>query len=348
MEEKKEFIINLLYFALIFGLVYVFIKYLLPIVAPFLVGFLLAYIALKLSKKLFKKDNKAVRIISLIIIYVVFSVTVVLLLLLGISKVTDFLISMPTIYKNYIEPALNSIEKTLIDLNSNLPIDIKTDVNAMIVNIGDSIGTLFSSFASNAVSVVTSLISNTTSVLLISIETIVSSFFFVADFENIISYLTTIMSKRTLKIYNQVQNYIHNTLFLVLKSYGTIMLVTFLELFIGLMLIGIDNFGVLAMLIAILDILPILGVGTVLIPWGLICLLLGNTKTGILILILYVIITAIRNVIEPKLVGGDLEIHPLVTLASMVTGLAIFGGVGMFGLPLTISFFVKRSKNELG
>lgn len=346
MEEKKNFIVSCLYYVLIFCLVYAFVKYLLPIIVPFVIGFLIAYIAVKMTKKLFKKDNKVIRIISTVIIYIIIVAVIALLLALGISKSVDFFVSIPNIYDRYIQPALMNLEQALISLNKNLPIDLKTDVNEMITDFGNSLSNLVTNFASKAVAFGTSFISNTTNILLVSIETIVSSFFFVLDYEKIFAYLVSLMNERTYKIYQEVEDYIQNTLLSVLKSYGSIMLITFLELFIGLLLIGIDNFGIVAMLISVLDILPILGVGTVLIPWGIICLLLGKTRTGILILVLYVVITAIRNVIEPKFVGAGLNIHPLVALASMMVGLRIFGGVGMFGLPLTISFFVKRNKIE--
>ena len=117
------------------------------------------------------------------------------------------------------------------------------------------------------------------------------------------------------------------------------MFITFIELLIGLGIIGVNNFALISMVVSVLGILPVLGVGTVLIPWAIYHLLFGEVTTGILLLVLYGVITIIRHIIEPKIVGGNLELHPLATLFAMLVGLQLFGIIGMFGLPLLISFF---------
>ena len=122
------------------------------------------------------------------------------------------------------------------------------------------------------------------------------------------------------------------------------MLITFIELAIGLTVFKINNSVMLSLLISVLDIFPVLGVGTVLIPWGIICLFTGKVLLGIELLILYIIITVIRNIIEPKFVGNDLGLHPLATLVAMIVGLRLFGIVGMLGIPLITAFFVTRKK----
>ena len=124
------------------------------------------------------------------------------------------------------------------------------------------------------------------------------------------------------------------------------MLITFIELFIGLTLFRVSNSGMWAFLIAFLDILPVLGVGTVLIPWGISSLITGNIVFGIELLVLYFVISFIRNIIEPRMVGFNLGLHPLATLFSMIVGVRTFGAIGMFGLPLLLSFFTTRNKKN--
>ena len=122
--------------------------------------------------------------------------------------------------------------------------------------------------------------------------------------------------------------------------------ITFVELLIGLTVFGISNSGMWSLMIAFLDILPVLGVGTVLIPWGLSCLITGRALLGIELLVLYIIITIIRNIIEPKMVGTSLDLHPLATLITMIVGARMFSAVGMFGFPLALSFFQLRKKKQ--
>ncbi len=84
------------------------------------------------------------------------------------------------------------------------------------------------------------------------------------------------------------------------------------------------------------------------IPWSLICLIQGNIAMGVKLLIVYVIITVIRNIIEPKIVGAELGIHPLATLMAMLVGGQLFGIIGLFGFPILLSFilFKKEQNNQ--
>ena len=118
------------------------------------------------------------------------------------------------------------------------------------------------------------------------------------------------------------------------------MSITFIELSIGLTLIGVENSIIIALLISIFDILPILGTGGIMIPWAIISLLTNNIGLGISLAIIYLIITIIRNIIEPKIVGKELGLHPLVTLVSMFIGGNVAGLIGLFGFPILLSLFV--------
>ena len=131
-----------------------------------------------------------------------------------------------------------------------------------------------------------------------------------------------------------------NKVFKIIKGYVIIMFITFVELSIGLLLLKINNAILIALLIAILDLLPVLGTGTVLIPWGIINLILGNYFIGFALIILYVAILVIRNVIEPKIISKQVGLHPLITLLCIFIGLKLFGVLGMLILPvITIMLF---------
>lgn len=111
-------------------------------------------------------------------------------------------------------------------------------------------------------------------------------------------------------------------------------LLTFLQAFIGLALLRVPYAFILAVLIAVVDFLPLLGTGLILIPWAIVSLLLGEVKLGIGLLILYAISSVVRQILEPKLIGDGLGLHPLVSLAAMYAGLRLFGVWGMILAPL--------------
>ncbi len=109
---------------------------------------------------------------------------------------------------------------------------------------------------------------------------------------------------------------------------------TFLQMFIGLAVLGVPYAFILALLIAAVDFLPLLGTGIILIPWAVICFLLGQVKLGVGLLILYGVSSVVRQVLEPKLIGDGLGLHPLLSLISMYAGLRLFGVWGMILAPL--------------
>jgi sporulation integral membrane protein YtvI len=118
-------------------------------------------------------------------------------------------------------------------------------------------------------------------------------------------------------------------------------LTTFLLTFMGLAVLGVPYAFLLAVLLAVVDLLPLLGTGIILVPWAVLCLLLGQVKLGIGLLILYGVSTLIRQILEPKLIGDGLGLHPLVSLGAMYAGLRLFGVWGMILSPLVAAALVS-------
>jgi sporulation integral membrane protein YtvI len=110
--------------------------------------------------------------------------------------------------------------------------------------------------------------------------------------------------------------------------------VTFLELCVLFLALRIDFAILLALIVAFIDMLPVLGVGTILAPWGAIALLGGDTGQGILLLSGFVVILLVRNVLEPKFVGGQLGLAPIAALMAMYIGFCVAGILGMALFPL--------------
>lgn len=347
MEKKKEFILNVTYYAIWFGFGFLVYKYLLPVLTPFLFAFLFAYLSIKICRNIFKQDNNLYRSLGLLAIYVVIILISTLLIVLGINKIGEFFATLPDLYKKVIEPALTQIEKAFNIKNTTLPNNITGEVNETVVNVFDSLRTVLSSLATLLVSGTTNVIAGTPEFVVSVLVTVISSFYIVFDFENITTWFTTkVFSKKTLKLFNEIKDFCEGTLTKVILSYIKIMGITFVELLIGFLIIGIKNSTVIALVVCVLDILPILGVGTVLIPWAIIALISKDVFVGVGLLILYVVITIIRNIIEPKIVGGDLHLDAFVTLVSMIVGLRLFGAIGMIGCPLLISFLEIKKKKK--
>lgn len=169
----------------------------------------------------------------------------------------------------------------------------------------------------------------------------VSAFFACGDYQRIrraaLDFLPTETAEKLLPVARTVSR----TVAMLLKTYGTLMGITFCELALGftaLRLMGFYTGNILtnALLIAIIDILPVLGTGTVLVPWGLLELLSGNITLGALLLLLFAVIGCVRNVLEPKLIARRMELPPFLTLAGVYIGGKCFGTAGIFAVPLAM------------
>lgn len=111
--------------------------------------------------------------------------------------------------------------------------------------------------------------------------------------------------------------------------------ITFGVLSVGFAVLRIPFAPIWAGATAIVDAFPILGTGTVLIPWSVICFLQGNTARGIGLLGLYALAALLRSMLEPKIIGKELGIDPLVTLLSLYVGYRLWGLIGMLLAPMT-------------
>lgn len=110
--------------------------------------------------------------------------------------------------------------------------------------------------------------------------------------------------------------------------------ITFLVLTPGFLFLRIKSGILLALAVSFVDALPMLGTGTILVPWGLVVLLQGDTPLGLGLLALYVLTSVIRSCMEPRLLGRQLGLNPLLTLMAMYAGYKLWGILGMIAAPI--------------
>lgn len=193
---------------------------------------------------------------------------------------------------------------------------------------------LLTALASEIPRLIGRLLSAMPQVFLVSIITVISGVYFCTDGERItaglISYLPRSLRMR-LPAWRAAMRRIS---WRYLRAYLLLMLLTFLELLIGFSILGINYAFLLALLVAIVDLLPVLGVGTVLLPWAAILLLQRHFYLGFGLLILYAACLLLRQILEPRLLGKSLGLHPLLTLLASYAGWCLLGVRGMLFAPL--------------
>lgn len=200
--------------------------------------------------------------------------------------------------------------------------------------LGNAIGDLISQITSKLPAAAASVIKSMPALLLSLAVAIISSFYFALDRRRILAALSRLMPVAVRHRLPELRRRAGKTAVGYIKAYLIILAITFCELFIGFSVLRISYAFLLAAVVAIIDILPVLGVGTVLLPWVAIEFITGNYRLGIGLLILFGVIETVRQFIEPRIVGVTLGIHPLLTLAAMYLGFTVFGIAGMIIGPL--------------
>ena len=166
---------------------------------------------------------------------------------------------------------------------------------------------------------------------------VVASIFLSIDYDKVTAFFQRQIPRRHQNLARDIRELCHTTLFRMLRAYLLLMLLTFAGLSIGFLLLRIPYALPLAALISLMDILPVLGVGTALIPWALAELVLGDFHLFIGLGLLYVVVSLVRNILEPRVVSHQIGLHPLVTLFFMFLGLRATGSLaGMLLFPLVV------------
>lgn len=334
---KRDFIENFIFYGIIVGIVFVCCKYLLPIMIPFVIGYIAAYTAHELSKNTTEDMSKTQKVITLVAIYIVLIVLSFFVVAYLVSKFRG-LVTWMSSYVGYIEPLINNVTAAITEFSKKLPAEAKEFMGTILGAVSEGLKNVLIALASALSGFVTNLVKSFPSLFLNIVVAIISSFYILLDYERVNTSLKKWVPKKLKGLAEKLVLFVKEKLFKIIKSYAVIMGLTFVELAIGLIVSRTPSALLLALLIAILDILPVLGVGTALIPWAIVELILGRVVYGVWLLIVYVAITVIRNIVEPKLVGEDLGLDPLTTLVSMIVGMELAGIVGLFGLPLSLSF----------
>lgn len=365
VERRKGVLINVAYFALIVGAFYLFMRFAFWPLFPFIFAFFAAMLLQKPVRLLTKRTpiKKGFAAFLLTMFCALFLIGI--LALAGTKIVTEVKGLIESVMSTFdsLPDFIMTAEKWLISLVEKLPTALETPLTRWIDNLADNLiaaaqqnpnpsqpsGSLLSglkfdlSSLKTPLSGVISTASKVPSALIAIVITFIATVFITSDYDRIVTFIKHQLPSKKRETLSKTKNLTITTISKMLKAYCLIICITCTELFIGLSalkLLGIYNGGyifTISLVTAIVDILPILGSGTILIPWGIVSLLMGKTGLGIGVLVIYIIITVLRQYIEPKLVAGQLGLPPIATLMGMYIGLKLFGVLGMFILPFTIT-----------
>ncbi len=345
-EKKRKVIIDVLFLAVVALVIYFLMKYVAVWTLPFIIGVLVAIILQKPVDFLTKKTKlpRTFWSILLVILVLCFLFAVLGILVWRLVAEAEGFVAWLTNLVPDIKQTFNDTSTWFDNVISMLPAEIGTAIQdapgTIIESVAKFLGGFVTSFAK-------AFITQGSGLLISVIFSVVASCYITKDYKKIAGFILNQMNDKNKKIVTNAKKLFVTNILKMLRGYIIIMFITCMELFIGMTVLKINYAGVLAVFVALLDILPVVGTGFVLIPWGLISMIMGNVWTGVGLLVLYITIIIIRNIIEPRIIGQQVGLPPIVTLIAMYVGLKTFGVVGMMLTPVVVIILVKLQETNI-
>ncbi len=332
---QKIFIIKVTFYALIVLLIYLLFKLFLGPLLPFILSGALALSLQPLVNRLYRKFKLkpgATSVALMLILYCAVIGLMVIVVKALYNQLSDLIKRLPEFTDTFglmLNTAADGINKMLGKMPDWSGEWLKSIPSAVLQSAGDSIGKWATKLATDFAAGIPSFIFS-------FFVTVVAGIYIAKDYSGFTEYMHSIIPEYLLLKLKRFKSAVLSKTVRLLKGYLIIILLTFTELYLGLLILRVKYALIIALITALIDILPVLGSGTVLIPWAIFSALSGDTRLAIGLAILYVTVTAIRNIAEPKIIGSKIGVHPVFTLAAIVLGLRFFGALGVIFAPIVV------------
>lgn len=364
VEKRRRALINVAYIAMVVTLGLLIVRYAMGVCLPFVFAFVVAALLQRpknfLVKKTFLKDSVASGLCVLFAILIL----IALVVLIGVrvaSEIKGF-IDYLLIQLQDFESVVDNVEAWLLNVFASFPeflrktlsentSEIFSQLRKMAAGeqaeaVNDIAGQITSNFSfswiSTPLSGVISTAKQLPSVFIAIVISIIACCFMTSEYPKIVEFIKYQFPENRRKDLSKAKSLLKSSLGKMGKAYLLIVCVTFAEMSIGLTVLRLagifesNYIVIIAAITAIVDIIPVLGTGTVIIPWAVYSLIMGDIAMAIGLFVIYAVITVVRQVIEPKLVAGQLGLSPIITIAALYFGLKIFGVLGMFIMPVLV------------
>ena len=325
-------------FSLIATILFIYVGFrLLGFFMPFVIGWFISYIASPIVNWLEKRVKIVKKLGSALIIIAVLGAVGILVYFIGSKlwrEIASLIQNMPKMYQD-LESGFGEIGSSLNGVFKVLPAGLQDAWHTMTSNLDKTMGDWMGRISEPTVAAAGNVAKRIPSVLIATIVTFISAYFFIAERDEVIEWAKKVSPEPVVRRMSMV---IDNLKFAVggyFKAQFKIMGVVCLILVIGFVILKVHFYFLLALLIAFLDFLPFFGTGTALIPWALYKLLVKDYRMVVGLIILYGVTQLVRQLIQPKLVGDSMGMRPLPTLLFLYIGYKAGGIFGMiFAVPI--------------
>lgn len=313
---------------------------LVPYIWPFLLAMVFAALLEPVARLLRKALNrlKAARIIAtLLCMTLLFGLLTALALFASdrlIHEGINFIRALPDMARSLYNALTDLVNRLYAEYQHLLPEDFLTTannaLNSLLSNVVSFAGNFSTRIAGYTINTATSL----PIVILSIIFTIMGTFYFSYDRERITGYFNSALPGPVLERFHLIKGGVFTALFGQIKAQIFISFVLMLIIIAGLFILKRPYALLLGILIGVADVLPVIGAGLFLNTWAIVELIMGEYYLAIGLFVLYLVCVTVRQIIEPRVVGKQLGLYPLVTMISMFAGFKIMGTLGLIAGPL--------------
>ena len=325
---------------LIFSVIGIYLAFKLSIFyMPFLIAFVISLLMEPAIKFLMKKLNFKRRTSSIIIFIIVIAL-ITGTLVWGITTIISEATKLLQGFNDYFDKAYIQVQEIISNIKSS-KIQLSEQVSTIVQNSTNDLINNISAWAKNTLNALLNIVTEIPTIAIYVVITLLSLYFICTDKIYMIDQFEHHLPKEWVKkIWIHLKD-ITKTLGCYLKAQAILIIVSFVISIIGLYIYKIIGLNVeypllMALGIGFVDALPILGSGTVMVPWAIISAVNGDLHLGLAILILWGIMSAIRQILEPRIVSRQIGIHPIFTLIAMYTGFKFIGIMGMIIGPIVL------------
>ena len=335
--------------AVLTAAVWVFFRYAAPAAVPFVVGWLVALIVRPAAEWVTKKTKTPYKVAAVVILLTVM-IAAVFVSANCITKLTAEAGKMMTEMVGDLETDDNIVRRVISffdDTVKKLPwlgkLMSKKGVGDTVYQmILDAVRSLASSVSSAVTSAAGSIVKAMPTTLLGTVSGILACFYLTLDKDGFKESVSPLVPAKIKTAAGKIKGSLTDAFGSYVKAYLILLAITFGELLLGFTLLRVEYSFLLAAVIAVIDLLPVLGVGTVLVPWCIACLIVGDYRLAVGLAVLFAVTEIVRQLVEPHLIGKQMGIHPLASVIAVYAGFRLFGIVGMIVAPIVVYFLLNE------
>lgn len=331
--------------------------WLLPVIYPFLIAWIIAYLINPLVHWL-QTSVKFPRWLAITGALLIYAFSAGIILAAAITRMVKELLILAESLDGHIlrwkswfvdwtqSEGIHSIINELNRFIANNP-GYETTIHNNIDQTAQSLGSAISRLLNGLLGAILQLLTSLPSMGILLVIILTAAFFISNQWSRNMAWLAKAIPEAFRKSFREVWVDLQLALSGYFRAQLVLISVTALLVLIGLFLLGVESAFTYAIMIGVVDLLPYLGVGTIMLPWLLYSMMTGDTSLAIGLGVLYGIIIIARQIIEPKILASSVGLEPLPTMISMFIGLKLFGFLGLIAGPTALILLGAMSRAGL-